>query len=132
MNSIGKKRVLIVEDVDEMRFILSMTLDATETFQASAVARNGWEARLELSRNRPDLVLMDEVLPGESSWDLIKAFFETSVPVILMTSMDEAKHEMSPEAKGRLMKPMGRNLQNEAKILEAATAKLLGASTCSR
>ena len=125
MAPVEKRKVLVVEDVDEMRFILTMTLDATRSFQALAVARNGWEARLELSRNRPDLVWVDEVLRGEWSWDLVSAFLESEVPVILMTSMTDAKHEMPPGVKGRLYKPAGRNLASDAKALEDAILKLI-------
>ena len=33
-----------------------------------------WEARLELTRRRPALVLLDEILPGESSVDFLGEF----------------------------------------------------------
>src|SRR3989338_5192717 len=64
-----RTRILIVEDVDEMRHLLADAIRGVDGFEVSGTAANTWEARIEVDRRRPDLVLLDEVLPGGSGVD---------------------------------------------------------------
>jgi two-component system, LytTR family, response regulator len=102
-------RVLIVEDVDEMREYLRTFLDgfadSIGSVKVSGVARNVAEARQEISRNRPGVMILDEILPGESSLDLLREAREDGIPVILMTGVEHPAHPIPPEALGRLTKP---------------------------
>jgi len=99
------RRILIVEDVDIMRQLLKDLIASIAGLEVSGVARNGWEARLELTRRRPDLVLLDEILPGESAGDLLEEFHATGIPVLLLTSLEKPTHELPPNASGRIVKP---------------------------
>jgi len=100
-----KRGILIVEDVKEMREMLRQVIGSIEGYQVTGVAANGWEARLEVDRNRPDLVLLDEILPGESSLDLLKDFSEMRLPVILITGLERVDQELPPAALARIQKP---------------------------
>jgi chemotaxis response regulator CheB len=99
------KSILIVEDVDVMRQLLADMIAGISGLTVSGVAGNGWEARLELTRRRPDLVLLDEILPGESAADLLAEFHSTGIPVLLLTSIEKPTHELPPQAAGRIVKP---------------------------
>jgi DNA-binding response OmpR family regulator len=97
--------VLIVEDVDEMREMLEQVIAAIPGFKVSGAARNGWEARLELGRRSPSVVLLDEVLPGESSVDLLAEIRQLGVPCVLMTGVENPTHGVPAGAWGRITKP---------------------------
>lgn len=78
------------------------TLDRVDSVR---VAKNTWEARQEIQRQRPDLILLDEVLPGESSSQLLNEATEEGIPVLLITEIQEASHSLPEAAMGRLPKP---------------------------
>src|SRR4051812_6894459 len=99
------KSVLIVEDVDAMREMLNLVIGGIPGLVVSGLARNTWEARLELTRRRPDLLLLDEILPGESTVDLLAEFVAEGIPVLMLTSMAKPTHEVPKGSAGRLIKP---------------------------
>ena len=105
--------VLLVEDVDEMREMLGTLIESIEGVVCRSVS-NTFEARVELNRRRPDVVLLDEVLPGESSLDLLSEIQALGVRVILMTGMETRTHELPPGVQERLVKPSWKSL-DEAK-----------------
>ncbi len=113
-------RVLIVEDVDAMRQYLAELLSGLPDIVVTATARNTWEARLELGRNRPDLILLDEVLPGESGVDLLHEVVAGGVQVLLLTGMEKPIEKVPPEAAGRIQKPgWERREDGRARLIEA-------------
>ncbi|MCC7440815.1 MAG: response regulator [Bdellovibrionales bacterium] len=103
--------ILIVEDIESMREALEHLLSVgppeggPSPVKRVLRARNTWEARGEIRRHRPDLVLLDEVLPGESSVDLLEELREEGIPVILLTSLEERDHPVPLGALGRVLKP---------------------------
>lgn len=107
--------VLIVEDVDPMRLLLEQVLSGAEDIRVSGSVRNGWDARLELTRRRPQLVLLDEVLPGESSGDLLAELVLQGISVILVTETagDPATRPLPPGVHGRLGKPGWDSLEED-------------------
>jgi CheY-like chemotaxis protein len=82
---------------------------------------------LELSRRRPDLVLMDEILPGESSLDLLVEIQALSIPVLLVTGVEEPTHEIPPGVAGRLKKPGWDSLKADQERFRVAIFGALGA-----
>lgn len=101
-----------------------------------AQAGDCWNARLELNRRRPTIVLLDEVLPGESSLDLLSTLIELKIPVILMTSQADRSNLMKgsdpsappiPEgAVARLLKPSeGSGRSEEARFIQELQDSLL-------
>lgn len=84
-------RVLIVEDESALVELLRYNLEA-EGF-AVTVAGTGEQAELALAEDKPDLVLMDWMLPGVSGIELtrrLRARPETrSVPVLMLTARGE-------------------------------------------
>ncbi len=99
-------KILIIEDVETSGLLLESLLIELG-HQAKWVA-NTWQARVAMSRDCPELVLMDEVLPGESSLDFYPELVAQKVPFAWITSQsDRVKHDSFVEsgALGRFLKP---------------------------
>jgi two-component system, OmpR family, response regulator RegX3 len=80
-------KVLLVEDERSIAEALAVTLEA-EGFQFSWV-KDGSEALAAWERTRPDLVLLDLMLPGMSGTDVCRAIRARSdVPIIMLTARD--------------------------------------------
>lgn len=118
-------RVLIVEDVESMRVLLQVLLQGISGIQVSGAVGNLRDAELELLRRRPDLVLLDEVLPGESIQDFLKVLHQEGIPTLVLTSMEEPTHELPQGAENRLSKPGWRSLQSDQRRFEAEIRKIL-------
>src|SRR5712691_10427692 len=79
-------RVLVVEDDAAVR--LSLRLAAQKEGFEVAEAASGPEALAELARQRPDIVLLDLMLPGPSGYEICRGIHQRdpSVPVIILTA----------------------------------------------
>lgn len=62
--------VLVVDDVPEMAELLKHTVDEAHGITVIGVAHSGLEAERSVAKQRPDLVILDRLLPGESSLEL--------------------------------------------------------------
>jgi CheY-like chemotaxis protein len=86
-----KKQILIVEDQEEARLFLSQILE--DHGYGYQVARNGDEAISELRRARPDLVLLDIMMPRKSGVHVLHAMKNdprlTEIPVIVVTGISQ-------------------------------------------
>lgn len=113
----SKVRVLIVEDVAEMRELLRECLKGAPALEVSAACANTWEARLELERRKPDVILLDEVLPGESSQDFAAEVEKLGVSVLWISELSARE--------GCLKKPSWKTLRQDRERLIAALNKSL-------
>src|SRR5438552_5693539 len=79
-------RILVVEDDAAVRLGLRRA-GQKEGFEV-AEAASGPEALDELARQRPDLVLLDLMLPGPSGFDVCRSVHQRdpSLPVIILTA----------------------------------------------
>jgi two-component system OmpR family response regulator len=68
-------RILVVEDEPEVRALLSMTLELAG-YEVDA-APDGHDALLQLQHSKPDLILLDLMLPGMDGWQVIDAIRST-------------------------------------------------------
>jgi two-component system, chemotaxis family, response regulator PixH len=79
---------LIIEDVQTDRMILTTYLEAIGW--GVSVAVSGEEALTHLSKNKPDIVFLDVVLPGRSGFEIcrtIKAQADTQkIPVVICST----------------------------------------------
>ena len=96
------KTILIVDDEADIRDILRIRLANHPGFRILEAA-NGSDA-LELTRQqRPDLIILDWLMPGFNGMEVLKALREspelTTIPVIMMT----VKSELSAQAQGQAM-----------------------------
>lgn len=130
--------ILVIEDVDPMRALLEMVVkEIAKTpgpnyqFKLSGLAANGAEARFELTRRRPGIVLLDEILPGESALDLLEEFKAEAIPVILMTSLEGRTLEEFPlpvGAFGRVVKPTFKTWQTDRDLFVQEFMKAFGSA----
>ena len=110
-------QVLIVDDNDLMRTLLRGILRG-EDYQIIGEARNGALALEFIERDRPDIVLLDVVMPemdGLEALQTIKARYPTTVVVMITgnPSVDNVQESIQKGATGFIIKPF-----NTAKVLD--------------
>lgn len=80
-----RQTILIVEDEEAFVDALTVGLEA-EGFRV-AVARDGAEALTQFEQSKPDLILLDLMLPRISGFDVCRKIRATSsVPIIMVTA----------------------------------------------
>ncbi len=86
--------ILIVDDVPDNLALLSDALD--EAGYMVLVALDGQSALTRIQRRRPDLILLDAMMPGLNGFDTcrqIKAQPDTAnIPVLFMTALTDSEH----------------------------------------
>lgn len=94
--------VLIVDDVPENLSFLHDALD--EAGYTVLVATNGENALQSARMSRPDVILLDAVMPGMDGFEVarcMKADFVTQhIPIIFMTGLTETEHVVAAFATG--------------------------------
>ncbi len=86
----GMKTILVVDDEPAARYGLRRAL---ESKYRVAEADSAEAAREALTREQPDLVLLDVVLPGQSGIELLRWMREqgSEIPVLMVSALDTAK-----------------------------------------
>ncbi|ANC50386.1 hypothetical protein CP97_14700 [Aurantiacibacter atlanticus] len=89
-----QRMVLIVDDIEENRLLLERSLQSAGYRTLSA--GDGAGALSILSKARPDIVLLDWMMPGLSGLDTLIAIREnhtaSRLPVIMCTAVGEDEH----------------------------------------
>jgi DNA-binding response OmpR family regulator len=87
----GRKLILVVDDGEDNRMILDRAL--TSSGYATAIAQSGRQALSLISRQVPDMVLLDWMMPELSGLDTLRAIREmyssSKLPVIMCTAVGE-------------------------------------------
>lgn len=101
---------LIVDDSAFARFHLKRLMDSFENFIASEAA-NGHEAISEYKRLRPDIVLMDIVMPGIEGVETVRLICEAdpTARVIMISSVsyrEKVEEAIAAGAKWFIPKPV--------------------------
>lgn len=95
----NKKRILIVDDeqinlefFDVMLSKLGFTIDKAE---------NGLEALEMVQKNQPDLILLDNIMPKLSGWELTRMLKTdpawkdyASIPIVMFSALDDVKNKV--------------------------------------
>ena len=85
-----KRKILVVEDSSTIRKVISITLNQKgyEIIEAG----DGLEALSKLNETRPDLILLDIILPKMDGYQILSIIRENpefkNIPVIMLTSKD--------------------------------------------
>ncbi|MDB5233767.1 MAG: DNA-binding domain family [Hymenobacter sp.] len=98
--------VLVVDDSRLARTELRHLLQAFPDVAVVGEARHAEEARAQIAALRPDLLLLDVQMPGQTGFELL-ASLETAPPVIFTTAYDEyALQAFAVNALDYLLKPV--------------------------
>jgi two-component system, OmpR family, response regulator len=106
------KKVLLVEDDNHIRLIIKTSLVKLVQWQV-VEARNGTEALTMADEERPDLILLDIMMPGMDGTTTFKELQKNenlnNVPVIFMTAKvqrQEIEGYIKLGARGVITKPV--------------------------
>ena len=116
------QRILIVDDSPTERYYLTDIL-VKHGFSVST-AENGEEAMAKIRADKPELILMDVVMPGANGFQVTRSIARDpelqDVPVIICSSKDQETDRiwgMRQGARDYLVKPV-----NPAELLEKINA----------
>ncbi len=102
--------VLVVDDDQEMLKMVSRTLELEG--YGVAIAADGKSALVLLEERRPDLVILDIVMPGLDGFEVLDLIRQRSnVPVIMLTGRSEVatlRDALALGADDYVRKPFGR------------------------
>jgi DNA-binding NarL/FixJ family response regulator len=86
-----KVRIGIVEDELLFRLGLRELLSLQPEYEVVGEAGGGAEARTMVASTKPDLLLMDLRLPGESGVEIVKSLRESGsiIPILLISTFDD-------------------------------------------
>jgi DNA-binding response OmpR family regulator len=87
LTRVSGQNILVVEDDEQIAELMRDFLEA-EGFEVRH-AGSGRETREQIERERPDLVLLDVMLPDESGFDVCRRLRrDSSVPVLFLSARD--------------------------------------------
>jgi two-component system, NarL family, response regulator NreC len=114
-----KTRLLVVDDHAVVRSGLRMLLDAESDFDVVAEAGNAREAVFEARAHKPDVIVLDVVMPGESGIDVLPKLKKEapSAKVLVLSMQDDPRYVREAFAQGA----------NGYVLKEAADAEVVGA-----
>lgn len=119
-------RVLIIDDTLFMRTVLR-TIVTDEGLEVSGEAEDGYQGIFEYVNNRPDLVLLDILMPKMDGIMTLKTLlgYDPKVKVIMISAIQSTKMiklAISCGAKGYILKPFQRPqlIQEIKRVLNSA------------
>ena len=114
-----KTRLLVVDDHAVVRSGLRMLLDAESDFDVIAEAGNAREAIFEARAHKPDVIVLDVVMPGESGIEALPKLKKEApnAKVLVLSMQDDPRYVREAFAQGA----------NGYVLKEAADAEVVGA-----
>jgi two-component system KDP operon response regulator KdpE len=103
------EKILVIDDKKEMTWLLQRAL--VEDGYEVVIAHNGQEGLRLAYSSRPDLILLDVLMPVMDGWDMLRRLREFSdVPVIMVTAVggeDDKVEGLNIGADDYVTKPFG-------------------------
>lgn len=103
--------VLCIEDDEATQFLYAKYLQDSEFQYVSA--RSVWQAREWLRHFRPQVILLDIVLPGEDAWSFLTelkgAEESRDIPIVVVSSVEDAPKGFALGASAYYDKPLERS-----------------------
>jgi DNA-binding response OmpR family regulator len=91
------RTILVVDDDPEIVTMLSLRLGKRGYRVLTAV--DGVEAIEKAKRERPDLVILDVMMPGKNGWEVARAIrtdpVTDKIKVVMLTAIGESVNEMT-------------------------------------
>ncbi len=94
------KRILVIDDEKDFCFFVKQNLELTGNYNV-IIATNGKDGVTAAVKHKPDIVLLDIIMPHMSGFEVLNALKEnkltTAIPVIILTAVDaeDAKEKAS-------------------------------------
>jgi two-component system KDP operon response regulator KdpE len=87
---VDKRRILCIEDEPEMIDLIRLILERKGFEVLGAVG--GQEGLDAIRREKPDLVLLDLMMPDVDGWQVCKAIRQTSnVPILVLSALNDPR-----------------------------------------
>ena len=85
-------RVLLVDDSEDLRFLLRLKMESWEQFSIVGEAHDGESAVEMAARHQPDLVMLDLAMPGMDGLQALPLIREAveGVRVVVLSGFDQA------------------------------------------
>ena len=85
------KKILIVDDDDEIRATIKLILEKNGYSVATAV--NGTDCLKKLDTEKPDLILLDIMMPGAPTREIVNKIKNTKIAYLTAVRVSEAERE---------------------------------------
>lgn len=107
----GRRTVLIVDDDEGIRRLLALEL---EPYGVRVLEAAEGALGLKLAREeKPDVILLDVLMPRVNGWDALRALKESpetrAIPVIILSVVENRAYGLSLGAVDYLVKPLGKS-----------------------
>ena len=116
------RRVLVVDDDADLRFLLRMVLDREGESVVVAEASNGQEAIDAAAECRPDVIVLDQAMPVMSGLEAIPEL-RTAAPdarIVIYSAYAETNQRASFEASADAVIAKGGSLQDLVALVDVA------------
>jgi len=115
MNTTREIRLLVIEDSEVSRILIESLFDEYPTISVVSV-ENGTDAFDFLSNDKPDIILLDLMLPGLNGFEILEKLKSNSqtkdIPVIMVSAKGQEQdihYAMELGASDYVVKPIGVN-----------------------
>ncbi len=126
MNNDDIKKVLVVDDEPDTLELIKLVLESGGF--GTMLAASGMEALAQIDRTKPDLVLLDIMMPDMDGWDVFRKIKEknSKIPIAILTAkaqnIDRLLGLHVLKADDYITKPFGKNeLINKVRKLVGLT-----------
>jgi DNA-binding response OmpR family regulator len=100
---VGKPKILIVEDNSDVRRLYAIGLN--QRGYEVKLASNGAEAVERIAREKPDVVLLDWVMPLMNGGEVLNKL-SSEVPIIVISGHQPPRESLDPRIRRWLTKPV--------------------------
>jgi CheY-like chemotaxis protein len=105
-----KKKILMVDDEKDFCHFVKLNMERSGKYQVKT-AFNGMDGIAEAVRSKPDLILLDIVMPdmsgGEVAWKLMNDSRTNDIPIIFITAVLQSTEAEQPRGRRQfLAKPI--------------------------
>ncbi|MDC0741636.1 chemotaxis-specific protein-glutamate methyltransferase CheB [Polyangium mundeleinium] len=91
-------RVLVVDDSAFARKVLREVLSKQPGLEVVDIARDGLDALEKIAEHRPDVVVLDLVMPNLDGIGVLRALPTTGAPAVVAVSISDAQSELGQKA----------------------------------